>query len=659
MTRGHGCMRGIVGLGVLCLAVGAGQGSGPVHAESANTRPTLDPSLGSRRPVSARAIELASKGRIAVHVYTEPRRALGPVIAREPSVSVVRSALVGGHAFHALETTVDGARRIASLPGVVWVEQAPEITPRNDTLRRIVQDGSVPEPGESVLGGPFDSAGLTGAGQIAGLIDDPLDWDHCAFDDSNAIGPAHRKIEAYNAPIGAVSAHGTHVAGTLAGDSDEHADLYGVARGARLVFSTIPAFDETTLLEQLELHAAQGARVHSNSWGDEQSSAYGGLARAIDAFSWQHDENLVVIAAANQTVLKTPENAKNALAVSASLDASFMDRFCVGPTGPTADGRRKPELVAPGCSIFSAYPFGGGCGTVFSSGTSMATPAVAGAALVARQYFTEGWYPAGEPTPANAFTPTGALLKAVLIAGAADLTQEPGWPGDREGWGRVMLAGSLPLGMSTPRRLIVEQRWNNQDDPTGEAIEQGEHQALRFRVEDASVPVRIVLSWHDAPGDFGAADPVVNDLDLVVLGPSGSAYMGNDLADGGSVPHAIVGGGDDSTGDGPRDTQNNTEVVALPIPAPGDYAVRIEGTGIAVGSQGFGLAIVGGVVPLVEAPCSTADQAPPFGTLDLADIGAFINAFSERLSAGDLNNDGLFDLADLGLFVGAFSAGCP
>ena len=647
MMLGHGCLRGIVGLGALCLVVGAGQGSGPANAEQAHTRPTLDPSLGSRRPVSARAIELASKGRIAVHVYTEPRRALGPVIAREPSVSVVRSALVGGHAFYALETTVDGARKIASLPGVVWVEQAPEITPRNDTLRRIVQDGSVPEPGESVLGGPFDSAGLTGAGQIAGLIDDPLDWDHCAFDDNHAIGPTHRKIEAYNAPIGAVSAHGTHVAGTLAGDSDEHADLYGVARGARLVFSTIPAFDETTLLEQLELHAAQGARVHSNSWGDEQSSAYGGLARAIDAFSWQHDENLVVIAAANQTALKTPENAKNALAVSASLDASFMDRFCVGPTGPTADGRRKPELVAPGCSIFSAYPFGGGCGTVFSSGTSMATPAVAGAALVARQYFTEGWYPAGEPTPANAFTPSGALLKAVLIAGAADLTQEPGWPGDREGWGRVMLTGSLPLGMSAPHRLIVEQRWNN----GAGAIDQDDTRIVRFRVEDTSRPVRVVLSWHDAPGAFGSADPVVNDLDLTVVGPDGTEFAGNDIAGGASVPHV--------PGTAPADTRNNTEVVALPTPTPGDYTVRVVGSQIAVGSQGFGLAIVGGVAPLVASPCSPADFAEPLGLLDLADINAFVSAFVARTDAADLNDDGVYDLSDLGAFVAGFSAGCP
>lgn len=45
----------------------------------------------------------------------------------------------------------------------------------------------------------------------------------------------------------------------------------------------------------------------------------------------------------------------------------------------------------------------------------MATPIAAASALVVRQYFTEGWYPTGAPVPANAFIPSGALLKAVLI----------------------------------------------------------------------------------------------------------------------------------------------------------------------------------------------------------------------------------------------------
>lgn len=609
----------------------------------------IDPAVGTRTPVSARAHALAGTGLIAVHVYTDATffPQLGRSIDAMSGSRMTRSARVASDGFFVVETTPAGARRIAALPGVLWVEQAPEPTARNDTLRLIVQTGTI----ES--GAPFDAvppgnSPLDGSGQLVGVIDDPLDRDNCAFDDSNPIGPTHRKIQAYNSALPGVSAHGTHVCATLLGDAPTGANLRGVATGARLVFDTIPAFDETTLTEQLETHASQGAFIHSNSWGDEQSTVYGGLARAIDAFCWANDAHLVVVATSNQTTLKTPENAKNALAVSASLDSPFQDRFCVGAAGPTADGRRKPDLVAPGCSIFSAYPFGAGCPTVFSSGTSMATPAVAGAAAIARQYFTEGWYPLGVPIEGNAFTPSGALLKSVLVAGAADLTDEPGWPSPEEGWGRVMLAGSLPLGADAPTRLIVEQRWNNEAG----ALETGGEHRILFRVDTTAEPLRVVLAWHDAPGAFGSADPVVNDLDLEVIGPSGAVYLGNriDPATGTSVPQHVSSA--------PPDTRNTVEVVSLPNPAQGEYTVRILGSAVAVGSQGYGLAVVGGVTPVVIASCGPADLADPLGVLDLADINAFTAGFGAQDPGSDLNSDGLYDLTDINAFVSAFVAGC-
>ena len=74
----------------------------------------------------------------------------------------------------------------------------------------------------------------------------------------------------------------------------------------------------------------------------------------------------------------------------------------------------------------------------------MATPVVAGTAMIARQYFREGYYPSGIPNPDNGFIPSGALLKAVLIGGAfpmdgntdLGLPLEPP-PSFRQGYGRV------------------------------------------------------------------------------------------------------------------------------------------------------------------------------------------------------------------------------
>lgn len=45
----------------------------------------------------------------------------------------------------------------------------------------------------------------------------------------------------------------------------------------------------------------------------------------------------------------------------------------------------------------------------------MATPLVAGSLALIRQYFTEGWYPAGVPNMTRAIVPSGPLMKAVLL----------------------------------------------------------------------------------------------------------------------------------------------------------------------------------------------------------------------------------------------------
>lgn len=58
--------------------------------------------------------------------------------------------------------------------------------------------------------------------------------------------------------------------------------------------------------------------------------------------------------------------------------------------------------------------------------------------------------------------------------------------------------------------------------------------------------------------------------------------------------------------------------------------------------------------------CNAADIAEPFDVLDLADIGAFVAAFTMQQPAADIAEPfGVYDLADLGAFITAFTAGCP
>ncbi|USN98098.1 MAG: hypothetical protein H6810_07865 [Phycisphaeraceae bacterium] len=58
-------------------------------------------------------------------------------------------------------------------------------------------------------------------------------------------------------------------------------------------------------------------------------------------------------------------------------------------------------------------------------------------------------------------------------------------------------------------------------------------------------------------------------------------------------------------------------------------------------------------------PCGPADLAPPYGTLDLADVLAFVIAFTSQDPAADFDANGIYDLADVVSFITAFNAGCP
>ena len=63
---------------------------------------------------------------------------------------------------------------------------------------------------------------------------------------------------------------------------------------------------------------------------------------------------------------------------------------------------------------------------------------------------------------------------------------------------------------------------------------------------------------------------------------------------------------------------------------------------------------------LAGGPCNPADIAEPFGVLDLADVQAFVTAFTAGDPAADLAEPtGVLDLADLTLFVVSFIDGCP
>ncbi len=588
-------------------------------------------------------LAIQERGELAVRVWLFPgadRDAALEGMNAIGGVRVVADSLEGDRRLVQVTAARENALKLAEIPQVMWVEDAPEITFRNNTSRWIVQSN---QPGFY----PIYDAGIHGEDQLIAVMDGRVDVDHCSFLDpeGDPIGPDHRKVEAFNQSMIFSDSHGTHVAGSALGDSGAFDNSRGVAYMSRMIFNTTPAFTQNGINQRLTLHSGQGARIHTNSWGNDGTTDYDGLTRGLDDYSWLNDDNLVLFAVTNLSSLRNPENAKNVLAVAASGDTPIQEVQCTGGAGPTNDGRRKPEITAPGCGIQSSDN-NTVCSTFSSTGTSMACPQVAGAAALVRQYFMEGFYPTGVATPGDAMTPSGPLMKAMLLNSAQDMTNESGYPGNKEGWGRVKLNETLvfPGAEGVSESIVVRDVRNN----TGEALDTGETFEVPFEVTQALSALRVTLVWHDAPASLPAIPAAVNNLDLEIITPD-VTFLGNVLSGGTSVPG------------GAPDEDNNVEMVITTAISAGSYMARVKGTNVAVGSQGYAL-VIRGMVQEAMGPqgCNAADLSEPYGVLDFDDVLAYLTAFGAMDSAADLALPvGVFDFNDVLAFLGAFGAGCP
>jgi hypothetical protein len=486
---------------------------------------------------------------------------------------------------------------LAALAGVRWIEEFPEITLRNNSTRWVIQSNL---PGVT----PLWDRGLHGEGQIVGHIDSRINRDSCYFIDptNNTPGPNHRKLVAYrsNAGCGA-SSHGCHTACTIAGDQEPvngTINNNGIAYKARIAHANlndITGFGggPSNLGQYLVFASTDGARVHTNSWGDDGTTAYTTWCRDIDVFSRDFEDDLVAFAVTNLSTLKTPENAKNCLAVGATQQQPNQANHGTGGQGPTADGRRKPEVYSPGVGIISSST--ATCATTTSSGTSMACPSSTGMGALVRQYYETGFYPTGIATPGDAFTPTGALTKATLINTTVDMTGVAGYPSNREGWGRLLADHALYFDGDTSELWAVDVRHT---DPA--SLETGETAVHTVNVVGSS-QLKITLVFTDEAAALGATLTPVNDLDLEVV-PAGVSeepgWKGNVFANGSSAPG------------GSFDPLNNVEMVLIPAPFPGTYSIFVQARQVVSASgQGYAIVVSGdlatpsaGVGPMAGTP---------------------------------------------------------
>ncbi len=454
---------------------------------------------------------------------------------------------------------------LARIHEVKWIERGAEANYRNEKSKWVIQTNISNNT-------KLWDLGLSGANVYIGHIDGRIDEASCYFDDPDGdpVGPNHRKIKFWQGGFGTDS-HGTHTAGSAAGDdrpNGGNGTYKGMAPDAFLVHhGSFPGSSQ--LLTYLNRAHTNGARIHTNSWGNDGTTSYNAWCRDIDAYSHDNEEGVVMFAVTNGSTLKNPENAKSCVAVGAT-SKSNQNNHGSGGRGPTADGRRKPEVYAPGCSTRSAST--ANCGTTTMCGTSMASPVVAGGAALVKQYFEDGYYPSGSANANHALVPSGSLLRAMLANSGVDMTGVTNYPSVTEGWGRILLDNSVFFTGDSRIMRMVDLRHAN-------GISHGQTLQRKVNIPNGVTQLRLTLAFADEPGSSGSSQPVVNNLDLIAIAPDGTVYNGN--------KHDNTNGGQAKPNTGTADEKNTLEQIILYAPQSGRWTFQVKGTDVPVGPQGF------------------------------------------------------------------------
>ncbi len=385
---------------------------------------------------------------------------------------------------------------------------------------------------------------LTGQGLVVSVKENPLDPTDIDFRGRLLNTPAGTVIESVHASIMA-----TLIAG--AGNSGPAGE--GAARQAGIASSSY-----ANLLPDANADlTSRSVSVQNHSYGTGIENYYGLEALGYDQQTRQLPTLLHVFSAGNVGTASSTDGQYKGLAGVANLTGQFKmskNSLAVGATdalgqvaalssrGPAYDGRVKPELVAYG-----------------DAGSSDAAALGSGAALLVQQAYRDSQ---------GGTLPAASLVKAVLINSARDV-------------GRAEVDFESGFGQLDALRAVrtaLEGRYQ-----TG-SVGQGQEQLFTLTVPAGTPQLKVTLAWTDPEAAANAAQALINDLDLSVLGPGATAWLPWTLSTYPSL---------DSLARPARrraDHLNNVEQVTISLPAAGTYQLRVRGYAVPSGPQAFSLA---------------------------------------------------------------------
>ena len=387
--------------------------------------------------------------------------------------------------------------------------------------------------------------------------------------------------------------HGTFVAGILAGDNlatpVEHDPGDGMAPGAKLVIQDAGyAADDcgdlpglgcpvTDLIPIFQQAYDQGARVHNNSWNDNENAAiqnlYTDASEDVDEFMWNNPDFLILFGAGNQgypgrqlrqdrqpghgqerhvgrrdLLRRVRRQPGGHLLLGADLRRPDQaGRPLPGAERPLRRRRRgrHHEQLRRGRRIGHLVRHSG------RRGQRAPRSRVLHGRLVSRPARRR------RPTPSRR---RAALVKAMLVNSAVSIDWDNGGnpitiPSTAQGWGRILLDNALLLRRRRPGPVGRRARggFTSPGDPPV---------IYMLEMEDSGEPLKVTLAWTDYPSTPAATTHLVNDLDLRVDGAE-RRLRGQQLP----CTESRCTGGD-------HDRLNNLEQVLIADPAPGVYSIR-------------------------------------------------------------------------------------
>jgi hypothetical protein len=478
-----------------------------------------------------------------------------------------------------LELPFSAINLLARADAVQWIEPPlPRLSEVNDSNRQITQADNVQAPPDNL-----DGTGVTVLVYDGGTARET----HVDLDDHILVLDGS-----------GMSDHATHTCGTVGGDGTASGGTYrGMAPGVFLLsygfeydgsgifLYSNPGDMEDDYSEAISTYGADvsnnsiGSNVSINGFPCDITGDYGVTAALIDTIVRGDGSNplfddpfRIVWSAGNERqssncgdtyfTMAPPANAKNHITVGA-LNSNDDSVTSFTSWGPSDDGRLKPDISGPGCQSnddggVTSTSSNGDDQYVVKCGTSMSGPTVCGlTALLLEDYRAE--YPASPD-------PTNATVKALLCNTAQDI--ENAGPDFMTGYGSVRIENAINLMRSGAF--------------TEGSVDQGEARLYSVQI-DPGDELKVTLAWDDVPATPNTNFALINDLDLLVFGPGGTAFPWT-LDPANPADPAVQT---------QPDHVNNIEQVYIADPAPGLWTVQVTGYDVPQGPQPFSLAGAG------------------------------------------------------------------